>query len=55
MKTIHLLALAICLASLTSCAGSAFPIRASIVTPDGTVGYSSKGGLDVAVDVRGRK
>jgi hypothetical protein len=39
-----------------SCAAMrAFPLRASLVTPDGSLGYSSKAGLEVAVNVRSRK
>lgn len=56
-----LLLLAILLIALTglflpSCApGQSIPIRASIATPDGSIGYSSKAGLDVQVTVRPTK
>lgn len=41
---------------LPSCApGQSFPIRARIATPDGTIGYSSKSGLEVELDARSSK
>jgi hypothetical protein len=39
--------LALALAALPSCAG--FPVRVGIVVPEGELGYSSKGGLEIQV------
>lgn len=42
--------------ALPSCApGESIPIRARILTPGGSVGYSTKGGLEIAVDATSGK
>ena len=42
-------------ASCAGPAGPAVPFKARLVTNDGTVAYSSKGGIEVVVDQRSGK
>lgn len=55
LPRLFLLLFVFCLVTLVIPSCADYPITARIVGPNGTVGYSAKGGLTLDVDARGSK